>query len=110
MPRVEKAIEVERPIAAVYEHLTRLDGVEITERVSGEAVAWRRPEEHGVDAWRASLIALSPKRTRVDLAVDHDPAGLLERAADAFGAVERRVDDELTRLKAEVEAHTPPAD
>lgn len=108
MARVERAIEVERPVGVVYDHLTRLEGVEITERVSGEAVGWHRLEEHGVDAWRASLIALSPKRTRVDLAVEHDPAGLLERAADAFGAVQRRVDDELTRLKTDVEATTAP--
>jgi hypothetical protein len=108
MPRVEKAIEVERPVGVVYEHLAGLTDVEITERERDQAVAWRHPEDE--DDWRASLIALSPKRTRMDLALDHDPTGLLDRAADAFGALERRLTDQLERLKADIETTTrPPA-
>lgn len=116
MARVEKAIEVERPVDVVYEHLTRLQWtdpeqgsqqrLEIVERVAHEVVAWRDAGE-GADVWRASLIALSPKRTRVDLAIDHDPQGLIDRAAGAFGALERRVDEDLARFKTHVEAHSP---
>jgi hypothetical protein len=109
MARVEGAIEVERPLAAVYEHLLGQPGVSIVERVPDEAVAWT-PAEDGSESWRASLIALSPKRTRVDLAVDHDPSGLVERAADAFGALQRRLDDDLARLKDGVESSTPRPD
>jgi uncharacterized membrane protein len=113
MARVEQAIEVERPVDVVYRHLTQLewtgpeDGaaeLEIVEQVPREVVAWRGSDG---DAWRASLIALSPKRTRVDLTIDHDPSGLLDRAAGAFGALQRRVDDDLARFKTHVEAHSP---
>jgi uncharacterized membrane protein len=118
MARVEKAIEVERPVEVVYDHLTQLrwtepeegsPGLEIVEQVRDEVVAWRGAGEDA-DAWRASLIALSPKRTRVDLAIDHDPHGLLDRAAGAFGSLERRVDDDLARFKTHVEAHSPAPD
>lgn len=116
MTHVEKTVEVERPVAAVYDALGSWswapeDGAElnVTERVEGEAVAWRGDGD-GADTWRASLIALSPRRTRVDLDVEHDPHGLRERAADAFGALERRVADDLTRFKTHVESTTPPPD
>ncbi len=105
--RVEKKIEVERPLRAVWDGLPAfLAGAEVVDRRDGELLSWRRAEEDG-DTWTASLIALSPKRTRVDLAVDHDPASLVERATDALGAVDRRVESDLARLKAEIEAATP---
>lgn len=105
--RVEKKIEVERPLRAVWDGLPAfLAGAEVVDRRDGELLSWRRADEDG-DTWTASLIALSPKRTRVDLAVDHDPASLVERATDALGAVDRRVESDLARLKAEVEAATP---
>jgi uncharacterized membrane protein len=135
MARVEKAIEVERPVAVVYEQWIRFEEFphffEDVTRVEdlgdgrlrwtedgdtwevkvqwepGESVTWEGVEP-GRDAWRASLIALSPKRTRVDLRWDHDPHGLIERAADVFGALERRVGDDLLRFKTHVETHTDP--
>lgn len=105
--RAESAIEVERPVEAVYAHLARSLDLKAADGSAEDAVAWRHDDE---GEWRATLIALSPKRTRIDLALEHDPAGLLERAADAVGAhgtLDRRVDDELARLKADVEANTP---
>ena len=116
MTHVEKTVEVERPVDAVYQALSSWSWepeddaeLDVTERVSGEAVAWRGAEDGG-DTWRASLIALSPRRTRVDLDVEHDPHGLRERAADAFGALERRIAEDLTRFKAHVESTTPAPD
>jgi uncharacterized membrane protein len=116
MARVEKAIEIERPVRVVYEVMTDWrwspdEGEEfradVVEQVPDEVVAWRGTDEDA-DTWRASLIALSPKRTRVDLAIEHDPHGLLDRAAEAFGSLQRRLDDDLQRLKAHVEASSPP--
>jgi len=105
--RVEKKIEVERPLEVVWGQLPAFVAeAEVVERRDRELLAWRRPDEDG-DTWSASLIALSPKRTRVDLAVDHDPASLVQRASDAFGAVDRRVESDLAKLKADVEAATP---
>lgn len=116
MTHVEKTVEVERPVEAVYQALSSWswepeDGAElgVTERVDDEVIAWRGEGEGG-DTWTASLIALSPRRTRVDLDVEHDPHGLRERAADAFGALERRIADDLTRFKTHVESSTPPPD
>jgi uncharacterized membrane protein len=108
--RAEGAIEVERPVEAVYEHLARSLDLQAGDRIAEDAVAWRHDDE---GEWRATLISLSPKRTRIDLALEHGPAGLLERAADAVGAsgaLDRRVHDELARLKADVEANTPMPD
>jgi hypothetical protein len=107
MAKAEHAIEVERPVAVVYEHLSAMTDVEITDRIPGEMVAWHARDDSG-ELWRASLIALSPKRTRVDLAVEHEADTIRDRAAEAFGALDRRVTDDLGRLKAEVEANSPP--
>ncbi len=115
MTRVEKAIEIERPADRVYPVIAAWrwrsedgGGTEAapTEDVPGEAVTWHGVDSEG-DVWRASLIALSPRRTRLDLVVDHDPHGLRERAAEVFGALERRVEEDLATLKAHVEESSP---
>lgn len=137
MNRVEKTVEIERPVDVVFAAWSRfedfpafLDGVsavvrqdddrllwtledgttvevEVTEQVPGEVVAWRTVGS-ATDSWRASLIALSLRRTRVDLEVGHEPHGIVERAADALGVLERRVEGDLGRFKAHVEATTDP--
>lgn len=107
MTKAEHAIEVERPVTVVYAHLAALPDVDVTDRVPEEAVAWRPRDDSG-EVWRASLIALSPRRTRVDLAVEHEADSLRDRAAEAFGALDRRVTEDATALKTAVEAATPP--
>ena len=104
---MERKIEIERPIEVVWAQLPAfVDDADVVDRREHELLSWRRREDDG-DTWSASLIALSPKRTRVDLALDHDPANLMERATDAFGAVDRRVESEADRLKTQVESQTP---
>ena len=106
MHRVEKKVEVERPAADVWAELPAFTGgAEVVDRREGELLSWRRPEEG--ETWSASLIALSPKRTRVDLALEHDPQGLVDRAQDALGALDRRVEADVARLKTHVESATP---
>lgn len=134
MTHVERAVEIERPAAAVWPHVrvlpSVLDGVRAADEhpdgrvvVTGEddttwdaALVEDGSPEHatweGLDGsegtWRASIIALSPKRTRVDLVVEHDPHGIVERAGDALGRLDRRVEATLERLKRAVEDATPP--
>jgi uncharacterized membrane protein len=131
MNRVEKTVEIDQPVDVVYAAWSRfedfpafLEGVsaverqsdgrlrwtskdgttvevEVTEQVPDEVVAWRTVGDT-TDSWRASLIALSLRRTRVDLEVEHEPHGIVERAADALGVLERRVEGDLARFKAHV--------
>lgn len=134
MTRVEKTVEIERPADAVWAHLRRLpaavEGVRhadeqpdgrvlmagedgttweatLVEDGSPEHATWAALD--GTDGtWRVSVIALSPKRTRVDLVVEHDPHGLVERAGDALGRLDRRVAATVERVKRAVEDAVPP--
>jgi hypothetical protein len=104
--RVERKIEVERPADVVWAELPAFaGGAQVVDRREGELLSWRHPDDG--DTWSASLIALSPKRTRVDLALEHDPHGLVDRASDALGALDRRVEADVARLKTQVESGTP---
>lgn len=134
MSHVEKAVEVERPADTVWPHLRLLpavlDGVRdaethadgrvlltgedgarweaaLVEETAPDRVVWR-DLDGTAGTWGASLIALSPRRTRVDLVVDHDASGLVERAADALGRLDRRVEATLARLRTAVEDAVPP--
>jgi len=137
MNRVEKTVEIERPVDVVYAAWARfeqfpafLEGVSAVDRERDDRLRWtlkdgttvevevaeQVPEQvltwrilgGATEAWRASLIALSPRRTRVDLEVQHEPHGIVERAADALGVLERRVEGDLGRFKAHVEGTTDP--
>ncbi len=78
-------------------------GVAAGEQAADVAVAWRDLDSSG-GTWRVTLIALSATRTRVDLAVEREQ-GLLERAGGAVtGGLGRRVEADLERLKAHLEA------
>lgn len=128
----EASVEVARPLRVVDERLfgsqvrgepEKVAGLEeIIREGAGELrfdpVADRafavihdpeRGDERDPDESRYTfrLIPLSEHRTRVDLRVEHD-AGLLERAQEALGTLQRRVSSELTRFAEHVEATTDP--
>ena len=76
---------------------------EITEQRPDELVAWRSTEGARNDG-AISFEPLGTDRTRLELQLDVEPDGLVEKAGDALGIVERRVRGDLERFKAFVES------
>ena len=76
---------------------------EIVEQRPDELISWR-----SIDGARNDGIVrfepLGPDRTRLELELDVEPEGLVEKAGDALGVVERRVRGDLERFKEFVEA------
>src|SRR5207249_2414807 len=81
-----KTLEWTATIAGVIKHWR----AEIVEELPDEVVAWRSIEGAHNDG-AVQFEALGPDRTRVSLTLDVEPEGLVEKAADALGVVERRV-------------------
>ena len=76
---------------------------EITEQRPDEVVAWRSTEGARNDG-AVTFEPLGSDRTRLELQLDVEPEGLVEKAGDALGVVERRVRGDLDRFKAFVES------
>lgn len=76
---------------------------EITEQRPDELVAWRSTEGARNDG-AVTFQSLGPDRTRLELQLDVEPEGLVEKAGDALGVVERRVRGDLDRFKTFVES------
>ena len=94
-----RTLEWTATIAGVVKHWR----AEILEQVPDEVVAWRSIEGAHNDG-AVHFESLGPERTRVSLTLDVEPEGLVEKAADALGVVERRVRGDLERFKDFIEA------
>ncbi|MDQ4085837.1 MAG: SRPBCC family protein [Actinomycetota bacterium] len=80
---------------------------EITEQLPDERIAWRStggPEQAGV----VTFHKLDDSTTRVMLQLDMEPEGLVEKAGDKLGFVERQVTKDLENFKRLVEERGQP--
>jgi uncharacterized membrane protein len=75
---------------------------EISEQRPDDVIAWRSTDGAQNDG-AVHFESLDTNRTRVELQLDVEPEGLVERAGDALGVVERRVRGDLERFKEFVE-------
>lgn len=89
--------------------VTKIAGVErefdaeITEQHPDERVAWTT--ENGThQAGVVTFHRIDDSTTRVTLQLDHDPQGLLEKAGDALGIIQRRVKGDLANFKQYIES------
>jgi uncharacterized membrane protein len=76
---------------------------EITEQRPDELVAWRSTEGAQNDG-QVRFEPAGPAGTRLELQLDVEPDGMVEKAGDALGVVERRVRGDLERFKAFIES------
>jgi uncharacterized membrane protein len=75
---------------------------EITSQVPDQRVAWRSVS----GATNAGIVTFHPVsdgRTRIDLRIEYDTDGVIEKVGDMFGAVDRRVEGDLERFKEFIE-------
>ena len=76
---------------------------EITEQTPDQRVAWRSTS--GADnAGAVRFQPLGPQQTQIYLRLDYMPEGIVEKAGDALGMVERRVTGDLERFKKFIES------
>ena len=101
------------------ERVVQLDDktLEWTASIAGKTKHWRaqilEQQPDRVISWRATEGALNdgavrfeplgPDKTRLTLQLDVEPEGLIEKAGDALGIVERRVRGDLERFKEFIE-------
>jgi uncharacterized protein (TIGR02271 family) len=77
---------------------------QITEDMPNQRIAWR--SEAG--EWTAGMVTfqpLAPNRTRMTVRFEYEPQGVKETVGDWLGLVSRRVENDLERFKAFLEAH-----
>jgi uncharacterized membrane protein len=83
--------------------VTREFDAKITEQHPDERVAWRsvdEPHQAGV----VTFHRLSADTTKVMVQMDFEPEGLVEKAGDKLGVVQRRVKGDLERFKTFIES------
>ncbi len=76
---------------------------EITEQHADERVAWRSVDGSS-HAGVVTFHRIEPARTRIMLQMDFEPEGLVERAGDKLGVVNRRLKGDLERFKEFIES------
>jgi uncharacterized membrane protein len=94
----DRALEWTATIAGKTKHWR----AEILEQQPDQVVAWRSTEGAQNDG-QVRFEPLGPDRVRIILELDVEPEGLVEKAGDALGVVERRVNGDLERFRDFVE-------
>ena len=80
---------------------------EILEQLPDRKVAWAATEG-ATNAGAVYFESVEPGRTRVRLELEYEPEGLVEKAGDALGLVERQAKNDLARFKAFIEDRDVP--
>lgn len=136
MERIEKSIEVEAPISAVYNQWTQfedfprfMEGVQEVRQLDDSRLFWRAEIAGKVTDWEAEIYEqipdlriawrstsgapntgtvsfqeLGPQLTRVNLMLDYQPLGAVEKIGDALGLVSGRIEGDLRRFKSFIES------
>jgi uncharacterized protein YndB with AHSA1/START domain len=76
---------------------------DILEQRPDEKIAWAATEG-ATNAGAVYFIASGPGQTQVTLELEYDPEGLVEKAGDALGLIERQAQSDLERFKTFIEA------
>jgi uncharacterized membrane protein len=76
---------------------------EIVEQVPDDHVAWRTTSGDVHQSGMVSFQVIDPTHTRVMMAMDFEPDGLADRAAELLGVLDRQVKGDLRRFKAFIE-------
>ncbi|GAA4985176.1 SRPBCC family protein [Kineococcus glutinatus] len=75
----------------------------VLEQVPDRKVAWAATEG-ATNAGQVTFVAEGEARTRVNLVLEYEPEGVLEKAGDALGLVERQATGDLERFKEFIES------
>jgi uncharacterized membrane protein len=76
---------------------------EITEQLTDERISWRAIGETK-HAGEVRFEPVGDAQTRVKLSMSYAPEGFVEKAGDALGMIERRIEGDLGRFKEFIES------
>lgn len=79
--------------------VTREFDTEIVDQLPDERIAWRTVDGETRQQGVVTFQRLDDQHTRVNMAIDFRPEGMVEKAGDALGVVDRRVKGDLRRFK-----------
>ncbi|WP_441245587.1 SRPBCC family protein [Kitasatospora sp. McL0602] len=83
--------------------VTREFETEIVDQLPDQKIAWRTTGGEVQQMGVVTFERLDDRHTSVRLAIDFEPEGVAEKAADAMGMVDRRVKGDLRRFKSFIE-------
>jgi uncharacterized membrane protein len=109
-PNFMEGVEEVRQLDDRHNHWrARISGVErefdteIVDQLPDERVSWRTTGGDVRQMGTVTFQRLDEMHTRVNLAMDFEPSGLAERAADLTGTLDRQVKGDLKRFKTYIE-------
>jgi uncharacterized membrane protein len=76
---------------------------EITEQIPDQRIAWTSVSG-APNGGIVTFQSLGSESTKVTLRLDYEPQGVMEKAGDMLGVVERQVKEDLQRFKEYIEA------
>jgi uncharacterized membrane protein len=76
---------------------------EITDQVPDQRIAWRSTSGDAPNAGEVRFEPLGPDRTRVLLAMEYEPQGVVENVGDKMGAMTARVQTSVNDFKKFIE-------
>jgi len=76
---------------------------EIVDQLPDDRITWRVVEGETRQRGSVRFERLDDTRTRVELTMDVEPSGMVEKAADMLGMIDRRVKGDLHRFKDYIE-------
>lgn len=77
-------------------------GAEIVEQTPDEVIEWRATGDT-VHNGRVTFQEVGEGKTRVMLRFEHEPSGLVEKAGEKLGVVDKRIQGDLERFKKFIE-------
>ena len=77
---------------------------EIVEQVPDQRIAWRSTTPDTPNAGTVRFEPMGPDRTRVNLTMEYEPQGMIEKAGDAIGVLSGRVETTVKQFKEFIES------
>ncbi|MEW2615493.1 SRPBCC family protein [Streptomyces sp. NPDC047880] len=109
-PNFMEGVEEVRQLDDRHNHwTTKIAGVrrefdtEIVDQLVDERVTWRTTSGDTHQRGSVRFERLDDTHTRVELVLDVEPSGVVEKAADMMGTIDRRVKGDMKRFKQYIE-------
>lgn len=77
---------------------------ELVEQVPDQRIAWRSTSGDAPNGGTVRFEPLGPDRTRVNLTMEYEPQGAIEKVGDALGVLNRRVETTVKQFKNFIES------
>jgi len=101
--RIEQVTDTRTHWVTSINGVTREFDAEIVEQRPDERVAWRSTEQPR-QTGAVTFEPVDAERTRVNLQMDYEPVGAVEKAGDRLGMIKSRIEGDLKRFKHFIEA------